>query len=495
MRALAVLATTLTLVSAKDLPRSSPEAQGISSAAIKRFMEAADEQVDAMHSLMLVRHGHVVTESWWAPYSEESPHQLFSLSKSFTSTAVGLAINEGRLSLHDPILKFFPEAEPSDPSRHLRSMRVSDLLTMSTGHDSADLKAFSFTEENLVESFLALPVAHKPGTHFLYNTPATYMCSAILQKLTGEPLLDYLKPRLFDPLGIDEAQWATSLDGVSLGGFGLKVKTSAIAKLGQLYLQKGTWQGKQLLPAEWVEAATARQASNGSHPNSDWEQGYGYQFWRCRHGAYRGDGAFGQFCIVMPEQDAVIAITSGTRNMGGVMDLVWKHLLPAMKPDALPVDEATHRDLSSKATQLALPMIRGEARSDIHDGVSYRFPSNESKLKSLTFEKGASATNLIFTIADQEHRIDCGHLSWSRGLSGISGVFNKRMARWGEQPVAASGAWTSADTYEAQLWFTESPFGLTLKLNASEDEVVIDGEFNAAFGPRKLPILTGKKAR
>jgi CubicO group peptidase (beta-lactamase class C family) len=178
-------------------------------------------------------------------------------------------------------------------------------------------------DERLTRAFLALPVAHKPGTHFLYNTPATYMLSAILQKATGTDLMDYLRPRLFEPLGIRNPSWEKSRDGITLGGYGLKVTTEDIARFGQLYLRKGQWRGKPLVPAAWVAVATARQTSNGSSPTSDWEQGYGYQFWRCRHGAYRGDGAFGQFCIVMPEQDTVVAITSGTRDLQGVLDLVW----------------------------------------------------------------------------------------------------------------------------------------------------------------------------
>ena len=178
-------------------------------------------------------------------------------------------------------------------------------------------------------------MSHKPGTFFFYNTPASYMLSAIVQKVTGQAVVDYLKPRLFDPLGIENPTWDASKQGVSLGGFGLNVRTEDIARFGQLYLQKGQWQGKQLVPAAWVETATSRMMSNGSSPTSDWEQGYGYQFWRSRHGFYRGDGAHGQFCLILPQYDTVIAITSGTRDMASVMNLVWDRLLPALKPGAL----------------------------------------------------------------------------------------------------------------------------------------------------------------
>ena len=314
------------------MPRSAPEAQGVSSAGILSFIEAADRSIESMNSFMLVRHGHVVAEGWWAPYRAEAPHSLYSLSKSFTSTAVGLAIAEGKLSLDDEVLKFFPDDAPAEPSNNLKAMRVSDLLRMSTGQQSEPART---SNEPWTKTFLAQPVPFKPGTHFLYNTSATYMLSAIVQKATGTTVLDYLRPRLFEPLGIEHPTWETSPQGISAGGYGLSIRTEDIARFGQLYLQKGNWQGKQLVPESWVEAATSRQTSNGSNPQSDWDQGYGYQFWRCRHGAYRGDGAFGQYCVVMPEQDAVVAITSGVKDMQAVLNLVWDKLLPAMSPSPL----------------------------------------------------------------------------------------------------------------------------------------------------------------
>ena len=263
------------------LPRSSPEAQGIASSAILAFVEAADRNIDALHSVMVLRHGHVVAAGWWSPYEAGAPHALYSLSKSFTSTAVGLAVSEGKLSVDDEVLKFFPDDGPAAPSSNLKSMRVSDLLRMSTGHQA---EPSLMSAQHWAKTFLAQPVPNKPGTHFLYNTPATYMLSAIVQKATGMTVLDYLRPRLFEPLGIENPTWGTSPQGVTLGGYGLSIRTEDIARFGQLYLQKGQWQGKQLVPEAWVHAATARQTSNGSNPKSDWEQGYGYQFWRCRHG-------------------------------------------------------------------------------------------------------------------------------------------------------------------------------------------------------------------
>ncbi|NND95861.1 MAG: serine hydrolase [Pirellulaceae bacterium] len=316
----------------KSLPRSTPESQGVSSEGLRDFIVAADEQVDSMHSFMLVRHGHVVAEAWWHPESPSKPHILWSLSKSFTSTAVGLAIAEGKLSVDDRVWEFFPNQAPKKPSGNLRAMRVRDLLTMSTGHQDP----VRLTDDvPWTEAFLHHDVPHKPGTHFRYNTPATYMLSAIVQKVTGETVLEYLQPRLFDPLGIQSPQWDNSPQGISIGGYGLYLRTEDIAKFGQLYLQRGKWNGRQILPESWVQQAASKQVSNGSDPDQDWDQGYGFQFWRCRHGAYRGDGKDGQFCVVLPEQDAVIAITANTRDMQGELNIVWDYLLPAFKDHPL----------------------------------------------------------------------------------------------------------------------------------------------------------------
>ena len=332
------------------LPRSTPEAEGVSSAGIRAFVEAANAQVDTMHSFMLVRHGQVIAECWWKPESAEKPHVLYSLSKSFTSTAVGLAVAEGKLSIDDPVLKFFPDYAPAEPSDKMKAMRVRDLLTMSTGHQSEPKLT---PDEPWVKSFLAHPVEHKPGAHFLYNSAGTYMCSAIVQKQTDQTVLDYLKPRLFEPLGIEGAEWSTSPQGISAGGWGLFLKTEDIAKFGQLYLQKGQWNGKQLVPAAWIEQATSKQVSNGSDPTKDWVQGYGFQFWRCRHGAFRGDGAFGQFCVVLLEQDAVVAITADTKDMQGELNIVWEKLLPAFQKDALPANTDEETKLKQTLSNLA----------------------------------------------------------------------------------------------------------------------------------------------
>ena len=293
-------------------------------------------------------------------------------------------------------------------------MRVRDLLCMSTGQQSEPPRT---SEQPWTKTFLAQPVPFKPGNHFLYNTSATYMLSAIVQKVTGMTVLDYLRPRLFEPLGIEHPTWETSPQGVTAGGYGLSIRTEDIARFGQLYLQKGRWQGRQLVPAAWIETATSRQVSTGRDPNGDWGQGYGYQFWRCRHGAYRGDGAFGQYCIVLPEQDAVIAITSGLKDMQAVLNLVWDKLLPGMKPAPLPADYPAEEKLRGMLKSLSLRPQEGTAAAANVWGRRYVFPANSRKLETITLllDEKDSAVTLVTRQDGVEQRIKCGCGAWSRG--------------------------------------------------------------------------------
>jgi CubicO group peptidase (beta-lactamase class C family) len=480
---IAVLLLAYVPATAAYLPRAVPESQGVRSAAILEFIEAADKSVDSLHSVMIVRHGNVVAEGWWAPYAAGTRHSLFSLSKSFTSTAVGIAAEEGKLSADDPVLKFFPDDAPAEPSANLKAMRLTDLLRMSTGQQSEPPRT---AKEAWTKTFLAQPVPFKPGTHFLYNTSATYMCSAAVQKATGQTVLDYLKPRLFDPLGIENPTWEASPQGISTGGYGLSVRTEDIAKFGQLYLQKGKWNGKELVPAAWVEAATAtaRQTSNGSNPKSDWDQGYGYQFWRCRHGAYRGDGAFGQYCIVLPEQDAVIAITGGLRDMQAVLNLVWEKLLPGFTAGKLEADEASVAKLNARLKGLTIP-VPVKFKGKVPDVVAheYEFPANELNLSSVHLE----ATSLGFEFGDVHSAVSLQENVWTPC---------KKTIAWGRlpaQPAAACGNWTSADTFTLKLCFVETPFIVTIRMKFSDGAVKLESETNVGFGATKAAPLTGKK--
>src|SRR3954465_2127008 len=388
-----VLAWLSTLCAAAiPLPRSAPEAQGISSPALLEFVNTLDQKIEGMHSVMVLRHGKVIAEGRWTPYDSEHKHILYSLSKSFTSSAVGFAVAEGKFSIDDEVLKFFPDDAPTNVTANLKAMRLRDLLIMSTGHQDEPATA---PETISPKSFLAQPVPHLPGTHFKYNTAATFMQSAIVQKVTGQTVLDFLQPRLFEPVGIEHPVWDANFQGISLGGYGLRVRTEDIAKFGQLYLQKGRWQGKQLLPAEWVALATAKQTSNGSNPKSDWNQGYGFQFWRCQHNAYRGDGAFGQYCVVMPDQDAVVAITSGVKDMQAVLTVIWDKLLPAMELKSLRRNAPAAQQLKEKLAHLEVRTPQGSATSPGKFlNRRFTFPANEQKIETVALSVSDSGKTL-----------------------------------------------------------------------------------------------------
>jgi CubicO group peptidase (beta-lactamase class C family) len=475
-----------------QLPRSSPEAEGISSSAILAFVEAVEKHaapLDALHGMMLLRHGSVVAEGWWAPYGPQHPHSLYSLSKSFTSTAIGLAVSEGRLSVDDPVLKFFPADAPAQPSDHLKAMRVRHLLSMNTGHhEDTTGHVFSEKDDNWPKTFLSLRVEHEPGSWFVYNTAATYMLSAIITRLTGISLLEYLQPRLFEPLGIEGATWETDPRGINIGGSGLHIKTEDIARFGLMYLRKGMFNGKRIVPEGWIgEATSAHSDNSNTQTNPDWIQGYGYQFWRCQHGAYRGDGAFGQYCIVMQDQDAVLAINSGVKDMQHVLDLVWEHLLPAMQPAALPANPQAHDALCNKLKSMSLQTVPGQATSALAAGISgktYLLAQNEFKVQTVSLTLSPTGSRMLVKDDHGEHALSAGYGTWLKGQTDLLG-------RGGELPVVASGAWTSEDVYELRMCFYESEYCPTFTFHFSKDELQLQVEGNVSFGPTSFPPMTG----
>lgn len=325
----------------EKLPRAVPGAEFTQ--ASENYLKAVDAAQQELHSIMIVQDGKVIFEKWLGAGKEDLPHVLNSVSKTFTSAAVGMAIDEGKFRLEDKVISFFPDKLPENVSDNLAAMTVWHLLTMTCGQPNEP----SVTDEegcDWEKMFLAHPVTNEPGTHFNYNSIGTYMLSAIIQRTTGEKLIDYLTPRLFEPLGIEGATWQESPSGINIGGWGLFLKTEDLAKMGLLLLQEGKWNGKQILPADWVKEMSSKQVEcthagltcdmSPKDPevakNNDWMQGYGYQMWRCRHNAFRADGAAGQYIIVIPDKNAVVAMTARIDDMQSEINLVWEHFLPVL---------------------------------------------------------------------------------------------------------------------------------------------------------------------
>ncbi|WP_275561660.1 serine hydrolase domain-containing protein [Streptomyces sp. 5-6(2022)] len=458
-------------MSAHPLPTSTPAAEGVDARGVHAFLDAVEGAPDIEpHSLMILRHGRLIASGWWAPYTAERPHLLYSLSKSFTSTAAGLAAAEGLLDLDAPVISYFPEfeAEITDPGS--RAMLVRHVASMASGHLEETLeRAFGLDPEEPVRGFLRLPPDRAPGTVFAYNQPATYTLAAIVQRVTGQSLTEYLRPRLFDPLGIGEAAWLQVPAGRDLGFSGLFAATDAIARLGLLYLRGGEWEGERLLPDSWVAEATRlwipteEAMAGGSGP--DWRRGYGLQFWMSRHG-YRGDGAYGQFCLVLPEHDVVIATTADTERMQAVLDAVWEHLLPAFGDAPLTGRGDEDAALERRLSRLALPPLAAKpaplADPGAWSGAEFTpeggVCADQPTLTGVTVaEDGSGGWGL--SLAERTSRLDLGFdgAGWRVHTGPEAPV-----------PTAVSGGWTDPDTLTVDIAFLETPHHLLVTCSLAD---------------------------
>ncbi|HEY3755530.1 MAG TPA: serine hydrolase [Opitutaceae bacterium] len=471
----ACLFLMVTAAGGQDLPRSLPESQGVDSAQVLKLVDAFDHRIKSVNSLMLVRHGRVVAEGWWSPYQSQDVHILYSITKSFVSTAVGFAVQEGRLSVDDRVESFFPDLGPAHPALQLGNMRVRDLLRMSTGHQVDSIGQLRAGGIEWTRTFLGLDVPFKPGTHFLYDSGGAYMLGAIIQRVTGQTVEAYLEPRLFEPLAIRQHPWGLSAEGVDLCDGGLSLRTEDLAKFGQLYLQRGRWDGKQLLSAAWVDAATSLQTSNGSDPAGNWDQGYGYLFWMNKGPGYRADGSLGQFCFVMPKADAVLAVTSGTSDLAGLMDLVWQYLPLALHDAALPENVAGDSRLQTRLRSLVIPGPAGEAHSGqaaAYAGKEYALQPNPLGLQTVALDATPSGPQIRIRDAGGEHVLRCGAGRWERGhtdfLPRISDLWSQKQSK-----IAAWGAWAGDTTFVADVCFDETPYSFTFRLHWAEGRLAL----------------------
>jgi CubicO group peptidase (beta-lactamase class C family) len=406
--------------------------------------------------MMVVRHGQVIAEGWWAPYSADRPQLLYSLSKSFTSTAAAFAQAEGLLELDDTVISHFAEFDADITDPRSRSMKLRHVASMASGHTREMLgEAITRDPAEPVRGFLLIPPDREPGTVFAYSQPCTYTLASIIQRNARMPLTQYLRPRLFNPLGIEHVGWHTFPPGREQGFSGLHARTEDIAKLGQLYLQRGQWDGVQLIPGQWVTAATSKQIGNPGGWNSDWRQGYGFQFWMSRHG-YRGDGAFGQFCVILPEHETVIVTTAYTLDMQAVLDAMWTHLLPGLAATA-PAGSSAQNQLSARLDSLKLPAC--------HAGPA---PADWDRWAGEPFTIAASAGTRIqpaLTSAEVAPKAGGWQISLTEPAnaltfpvgSGAWAVSNPVDNHGGIVPVAASGGWLDDHTLRAEIIFLETP--------------------------------------
>ncbi len=490
-----------------NLPRSKPEAEGISSDGIAQFLDSIGKSKHELHSFMLLRHGKVVAEAWAKPYRPDLKHTMYSCSKSFTATAIGFAVSEKRLTVNDKVIAFFPEDLPETISPNLAELRVKDLLSMSVGQDPDPSFKTRTVDSNWVRSFLAMPILNPPGTKFLYNSLATYMLSAIIQKVTGEKLLDYLTPRLFQPLGITGIDWEIDPRGINVGGWGLRLKTEDMAKFAQLFLQKGQWNGHQILPAAWVEEASTLKIVQ--HPDlpqakrdaSDWEQGYCYQMWRSRNNSFRGDGAYGQFILVFPEKDAVLVVTAESHDMQDEFNYIWKYLFPAIQPEAkLPENKKATKNLNQKIAAFSIPLPAKSAASPLAKDISgknFSLSPNEMFVQNLVFQFKNDVCQVGLKIGADTFQLYFGTGKWVFGQTSkpppaLTRSVQHYFVGLPASKTAGAFRWKDENTLELTLRYLESPHAETLVCHFEKNIVSVDFQTS---NDQKTQVLKGVLAQ
>jgi CubicO group peptidase (beta-lactamase class C family) len=501
---------TMAAPSNGSLPRSTPEMQGVSSDVLSNLFDAMDASDIEFHSVMVLRNGFVIGEGWWAPYAPQYRHTLHSLSKSFTSAAVGLAINKGHFTIESQVISFFPDMLPKEVSPNLAAMKVKHLLTMTTGHQTS--KGIMTNSAPWVQAFLAAPIVHEPGTYYVYNTAASYMLSAIVQKTTGKTLLEFLKPRLMEPLHIEGADWETSPQGINTGGFGLRVRTEDIAKFSQLYLNKGKWNGKQIIPAAWVEASGKEQWTFTSNPfggkspkeHDDWQQGYGYQFWRTQHNGFRSDGLYGQFGIILPDQQTVVAITEQSFNTQKTLNFVWDVLFPGLQKTTLSTNKAAQQKLKNKEASLQVKFAPMATKSTMTAAVSSKkfiLESNPFDAKAITFNFNKDTCEMTVHYDQGDRKLSFGINRWEKNKNGIflnaQLPFPVNSLPNVASPIACNATWKDDNTLYLEIRPVETVTSDSITCRFTDYSVkltFLQSVAKAGKEQEKRPVIVGRLA-
>jgi CubicO group peptidase (beta-lactamase class C family) len=464
------------------LPRTTPEEQGVPSETIARFFQMIDEKGYDVHGLMMIRHGKVIAEHWWAPYAPQYQHAMYSATKTFTSTAIGFAVQEGLLNIEDKVISFFPDLLPDTISPQLAGLSVKHLLTMSVGHASM---SYAGSGKSQVRSFLAAHFAHEPGTSFAYNITASHMMSHIITKVSGVSLYEYLKPRLLDPLGIADVVWEMDNDGYNMGNGGTHMKTSDLAKMGLFLLNKGKWEGQQLLDPAWIDAATTPHIYQ--HPErtpeenaaDDGSQGYGYQIWMGRQNSYRAIGGQNQLIMVIPDYDFILVCHSSIGDEAGFNSLIYD-MLPSMSDKKLKADSSFDLTAAIAGYKIRLP-FEGTSTSRVTMSTRrYRMDENATGIRSVLFRFDASGNcYLTFVSPGAIHNIPFGLDNWmigmtDRSLSIARTVYPNTM---GVTPVHTAGicTWTGDNQLSAYYLSMFNPGSdETLRFTFERDQLKIE---------------------
>lgn len=474
------------------LQRAAPETAGVNPKDIIAFLEDAKKCNVELHNFMLYRAGAVIAEASWWPYQSNLPHMLHSATKSFLSAAVGLAIDEGFFQLDTKVVDVFPDRVPSDGSPNLSAMTVEHLLTQTSGHDhGVSGGEWRSIESSWIDEFFSLPVLHKPGIEFVYTSATSFMLSAIITKTTGQTVRDFLEPRLFRPLGIKLLKWdiGPGPEYICPGGNGISCLPSDFLKLGILHLQKGKWQGRQILPEAWVESATTSQRGNA----------HGYHWWTNSDGQYWASGMFGQFAVVFPEHDAVL-ITTGAVPQGAsrLRDVMWRHFPRMFEVPSEDQNESVQTLSGYTAGLRVLPTFQPSHldRKGIEDRISMeRFSAKQNDDAIFSFALDFHEDHCIFHLQDTRgfHQLRVGLEDWQKSETTLTGARLHHGYEPGRLPVVAGGRWSSEDTFTIKMQFIETAFGDEITIRFMDDYTIasLDRKVNVNSFSTRRPTVFG----
>ena len=495
------------------LERITPTEAGIRPEAIEGFLHQVEEKKIHLHNFRMIKGDKVFAEGSYAPCEEKDLHILYSLSKSFTSTAIGFAVQEGLLSLDDKMVDFFEEElKGKKVSENTKKITIRHLLTMNSGKHAPEDEIYTRMQDDWIMNYLCSPVEHEPGTWFLYDDRAVFMEAVILERLTGEHVLDYLRTRLFDPLGCSERiWWEQSPTGYNIGAFGLSVPIEDIAKFGVFVKNKGSWKGKQLLNAEWFDQASHIWSDSSNTWQGESACGYGFHFWGCHVlGTFRGDGAFGQYCVILPEEDMVFVTNAGELDMQRILDAFWEnvYLQTAHKRTELfGTEEEKQQRLAEHLSQLKLLAYYEEKLSDAGRkpgellalelpghvaGKKYRLGENGLHLSVVRFlptdrkERTGKECRVELTNGESRDRFYVAADRWTKVLLHIDSNETNVMQtgfRQGMFEHAYVKGCTVDGTFYLELFYNQTTVQDTIEFRFWEDKVSVKISRNTSFVP------------
>lgn len=428
----------------RTIPFALPTDVGIPYHAIYNFIKKLEDNKIPMHSILLARHGKLVSEAYYSPYEANTLHRMFSVSKSFTSIAIGLMAEEGKLSLDDPIVMYFPDKVPKNIHPWIARMTIRDMLKMETCRSITTYKIN--TKQDWVESFFTTEPSHEPGTLFYYDTSASHTLCALVERLSGMPMLDYLRERYLDQVGFSkEAYIIKDPFGVSMGGSGLMATPMDLMIFAMIIMNDGSLNGIEYLPKSYIKAAISHQTDtlmNGSTLEEC--QGYGYQFWRIQQEGFACYGMGGQLAICLPKYDLICVTTADTQGIQGgnqiIYNSLYDELLPSLSEKSLPADPSGQAKLESYLYQLSIQPLQGMTSSPIMEDIHakrYHLKENSSRFTTLSLEFDSEGQEGLLSIfcGDEQLLLPFG---LGRMVTASFPIYSQR--------CTTSGIWLSLDT-------------------------------------------------